>query len=115
MSGAPSSITRINGALADIRAALQQHPDIRERAAAFFSGHLEGAENMADDQEQGQMARVPADIGRRAHKVLEAMRAAGAPELYAAPRASWAAVIRLALTLGLEQLEKRYPSHSKPD
>lgn len=101
------SVERINTALTSIRTTLKAHPEIKQRTADFLSGTLKG-EGMSET-EIGTMARIPKDIGEKAAAVLEAMKAAKAPELYAAPRASWSAVVRLALLLGLDQLEKKYP------
>lgn len=105
-----ASMSRIQAALCSIRAALTEYPEIRERTANYFDGKLEEKE-MATER-GSSMIRVPDSLNDRADALLATMEAAQAPELGAANRPSRAAIFRLALTVGIEKLEKKYADKS---
>jgi hypothetical protein len=58
--------------------------------------------------------KLPAELLERADALVEPMREAKASELAAASHKTASAVVRVALALGLEQLEKRYPPATTP-
>lgn len=106
-----ASMSRIQAALGSIRMALTEYPEIRERTANYFDGKLEG-KAMATER-GSSMIRVPDSLNDRADALLATMEAVNAPELGAANRASRAAIFRLALSVGLEKLEKKYASKNE--
>jgi hypothetical protein len=70
---------------------------------------LERSAAMPEDKQGSTMIRVPADFYSRLELLRRRMVRLGAPELAAAPRESIAAVFRVALSLGVTALERRYP------
>lgn len=58
--------------------------------------------------------KLPADLLERAEALVEPMKEAKASELAATSHKTASAVVRVALALGLEQLEKKYPVAENP-
>ena len=55
-----------------------------------------------------KVIKLPQDLFDRAEALVARMT--DAPELFAASRKSTAAVIRLAMSIGLKELEQKYPA-----
>ena len=59
-----------------------------------------------------RMCRLPEDLIGRADEIRAVMADAGSIELAAVSRCSVTSVVRLALRLGLDELNRRYPADS---
>ena len=100
-------ISRVRYALARLEEHLEAHPELKcERTAAFLAGELEGADEPRGEDMAQKVVKIPEDLFNRAAALAERM--AEAPELVAASRKGAAAVIRVALDMGLQRLERKY-------
>lgn len=101
----PVDLARVRRARADLEALLAEHPEIRDRTAAFLAGEPtpEDLEALMA-QRPGQPVKMPAELLDRIDSFVP--RLEKYPEILAYGRVSRASVIRLALTKGLEALER---------
>ncbi len=101
-------LPRVRGALKRLEEHLEAHPELKGgRTAAFLAGELEGAMLPRGDDMPQKVVKLPEELFERAAALLP--RLEGTEALAAAGRPSTIAVVRLALTLGLLELEGRYP------
>lgn len=108
----PVDLARARAAEEGLKALLTAHPEIGERTARHLAGELPAGRKDAPmteplnvEKHAPQVVKLPGDLVARARDLLP--RLIGRPELAAVARPTVAAVLRLALSLGLTELEKR--------
>jgi DNA invertase Pin-like site-specific DNA recombinase len=103
--GPPVDLARVQKALAALDTLLTEHPEIRERTAAFLAGDppTDDLETLMADN-KGQPVKLPGELLNRIDSMVP--RLERFPEIMAYGRVSRTAVIRLALTRGLQVLDR---------
>lgn len=101
-------LPRVKAALDRLGAILEEHPELKERTAAFLAGELPGEPMTEREEPMAQkVVKIPEDLFTRAEALIP--RLEGKTLMAAASEVTVAAVIRMALALGLDRLETEFP------
>jgi len=109
----PVDLARARAAEVELEALLTAHPELRERTALFLAGKLAGRKDEPMSEKQSpQVVKIPAFLVARARALVPHLE--GTPTMAAAPRVTGAAVLRVALSIGLAELERRTTAGEEP-
>jgi len=106
MTRRPVDLARARAAEVELEALLKAHPEMGERTALFLAGKLAGRKEEPMN-EKPQVVKMPGDLVARARALVPRLK--GTPTMAAVARVTAAAVMRLALSRGLEELERTAP------
>ena len=109
----PTDLQAVSNALAVIRQTLTEHPEVRQRTAAFLAGDPTESDLDALSTQEESMAtqapltvRVPQALVDRLDALVPLL--ADAPELATAANVTRADALRLCVLRGLEALEAKH-------
>ena len=107
MTRRPVDLARARAAEVELEALLTAHPELRERTALFLAGKLDAGpmEEPMSEKQNPQVVKVAGELVARARALVPHLE--GTPTMAAVPRVTGAAVLRVALSLGLAELERR--------
>jgi len=107
MTRRPVDLARARAAEVELEALLTAHPEMGERTALFLAGKLDAGPLEEPMNEKPQVVKMPGDLVARARALVPRLK--GTPTMAAVARVTAAAVMRLALSRGLEELERTAP------
>lgn len=101
----PVDLARVRASLGRLEAVIREHPEIRERTAAFLASDPSPSTMeilVSEPASTAQPVKLPPELLARADALTE--RLAAHPSLIGYTRATRATVVRLALARGLDAL-----------